>query len=151
MSTSPTTVLSEPTGTDKVPRWTCTYFRARLKQRIYNLLIGEFKRSKLSQADLSRRLDMEPAQLSRILSGPGNLTLETVSDVLFAISGAELGLSTDYPLAASTSKRIVSGLENQGAQVIPLYPRPTVPCTEVNPGLIESLQEQANASLLTAA
>jgi hypothetical protein len=42
---------------------------------------------------------MEPAQLSRLLSGPGNLTIETISDVLFAISGAELSLSIAYPLA----------------------------------------------------
>jgi transcriptional regulator with XRE-family HTH domain len=99
MSTSPTTSLSEPTGSDKVPRGTFAYFRARLKHRVYSLLIGEFKRSKLSQADLCRRLDMEPAQLSRLLSGPGNLTLETTSDLLFAMSGAELSLSTAYPLA----------------------------------------------------
>jgi hypothetical protein len=151
MSILPTTMLSEPRGGERVPTGTFVYFRARLKQRIYSLLIGEFKRSSLSQADLSRRLDMEPAQLSRILSGPGNLTLETVSDVLFAISGAELGLSTNYPLTSSTSRTGVSELEKQGSQIIPLYPRPIVPRTEANAALIESLRNQANGPLPAAA
>jgi len=43
---------------------------------------------------------MEPAQLWRIFSGPGNLTLDTISDVLFAIDGAELGLSTEVSIRA---------------------------------------------------
>jgi transcriptional regulator with XRE-family HTH domain len=100
MTTSPTSILSEPKGADKVPRSTFAYFRARLKHRIYSVIIKEFKKSGLTQADLARRLDMEPAQLSRLLAGPGNLTLETVSDMLFAIDGAELTASTQYPLVA---------------------------------------------------
>ena len=98
MSTSQTTTLSEPVGTNKVPRGTLAYFRARLKQRIYSIVIREFKNSGLSQADLARRLGKEPAQLCRILSGPGNLTLDTVSDMLFSTSGAELDLDVAYPL-----------------------------------------------------
>ena len=102
MSTSRATMPSEPRGADKIPAWTLSYFRARLKQRIYSVIIKEFKKSGLSQADLGRRLDMEPAQLSRMLSGPGNLTSDSVSDLLFAISGAELGLSIEHPLAVHT-------------------------------------------------
>ncbi len=100
MTTSQTFTLSEPKGTDKVPVGTFAYFRARLKQRVYNLVIREFKKSGLSQADLARRLGMPAPQLNRILRGPGNLTLDSVSDVLFAINGGEPGLSTEYPLSA---------------------------------------------------
>ncbi len=81
MSISRASTLSEPAGTDEVAAGTLAYFRARLKQRIYSLAIKEFKKSGLSQADLARRLGKEPAQVSRLLSGPGNLTLETVSDL----------------------------------------------------------------------
>jgi hypothetical protein len=105
MTTSPTSTLSEPTGTDRVSRGTLAYFRARLKQRIHSLIVREFKESGLSQADLARRLGKEPAQLCRLLSGPGNLTLDTVSDLLFAISGAELSLSAAYPLRESAQDR----------------------------------------------
>lgn len=98
MSTSPT--LSEPKGARKVPVTTLAYFRARFKHRVYSLIIRELKESGLKQADLARRLGMEPARLSRLLSGPGNLTLNTVSDLLFAISAAEPALSTTYPLTA---------------------------------------------------
>jgi transcriptional regulator with XRE-family HTH domain len=33
----------------------------------------------LSKADLARRLDMEPPQLTRILSGSANVTMETIA------------------------------------------------------------------------
>lgn len=99
MSVLQTSILSEPTGTDMIPMGTLIYFRARLKQHIYSLVIKEFKKSALSKADLARRLDMDPAQLSRLLSGPGNVTSDTASDLLFAISGAELDLGVSYPLS----------------------------------------------------
>ena len=102
MSTLVTTTLYEPQGANKIPLSALAYFRARLKQRIYNLVIREFKKSGLSQADLVRRLGKEPAQLSRLFAGPGNLTLETVSDVLYATNAAELELSISYPLSAKT-------------------------------------------------
>jgi transcriptional regulator with XRE-family HTH domain len=100
MSTLVTTILSEPRGAHKIPLGALAYFRARLKQRIYNLVIREFKKSGLSQADLVRRLGKEPAQLSRLFAGPGNLTLETVSDLLFATNAAELDVSIAYPFSA---------------------------------------------------
>jgi hypothetical protein len=100
MTTSQISSLSEPVGTNKVPRGTLAYFRARLKHRVYSLVLKEFKKSGLTQADLARRLGKEPAQVCRMLSGPGNLTLDSVSDLLFSTSGAELGLSTAYPLRA---------------------------------------------------
>jgi hypothetical protein len=99
MSISQTSALSKPSGTDKISSGTFTYFRARLKHRIYSLILKEFKASRLSKADLARRLGKDPAQLTRLLSGPGNLTVETTSDLLFAISGTELGLSSGDPFA----------------------------------------------------
>src|SRR5437667_313314 len=122
MSTLQTTTLSEPTGSDKIASWMLTYFRARLKHRIYTLVVNELKRKGISQATLARRLDKEPARVSRIFSGPGNLTLETVSDLLFAIGGSELGLSIEYPLAKS-----VTTAEKQEPSPAPVPPRPATP------------------------
>ncbi len=122
MNTSHTSILSKPEGTDKVPTSTLAYLRARLKHRIYSLIIAKFKKSGLSQADLARRLDKEPAQLCRLLSGPGNLTVETISDLLFAIDGTELGISSNAPLYAKTSETHV---EPQKAAATP--PLTTIP------------------------
>jgi transcriptional regulator with XRE-family HTH domain len=121
MTTSPTSTLSEPHGASKVPRSTLAYFRARLKHRIYSVIIKEFKKSSLTQADLARRLDMEPAQLSRLLAGPANLTLETVSDTLFAINGGELTASTEHPLAAGSGSYLGNQTTSRAAVPVPLH------------------------------
>ena len=98
MNTSPTSTLSEPSGTDRVPIWTLGYFRVRNKQRIYSLVVDEFKRSGLSQADLARRLGKKPDIVCRWLAAPTNWTLNTMSDLLFAISGAEAAYALNHPL-----------------------------------------------------
>ncbi|MBL6936038.1 MAG: helix-turn-helix transcriptional regulator [Alphaproteobacteria bacterium] len=98
MITSPTTGLSKPSGDAKISLGTLSYFRARNKSRVYNLVISEFQASGLSQTYLGRRLGMNTGQLSRYLSAPGNWTLDTLSDFLFAISGAEANYETSFPL-----------------------------------------------------
>lgn len=99
MSISPIMRPSRPIGTNKIPQGTFAYFKARLKQRMFNVVIGEFRKSGLTKADYGKRLGMDAAQVNRLLGGPGNLTLETVSALLFAATGAELsGLSLGYPL-----------------------------------------------------
>jgi transcriptional regulator with XRE-family HTH domain len=87
------------------------------------LIIGEFKKSGLSQAVLARRLDKEPAQLSRLLSGPGNLTVDTISDLLFAINGTELGISLSTPVAAK-NREIHVDLQ-KAASSPPVTPAPS--------------------------
>lgn len=90
--------LSNPSGTDRVPPGTFGYFQARNKHNAYDLVIGEFVSSGLSQADLARRLGKGPDMVCRLLSGPGNWTLDTLSDLMFAISGAAPVFSLEYPL-----------------------------------------------------
>ena len=65
-------------------------FRERTRATIYELVLHEFTRSSLTQAELARRLGKNPSIISRLLSSPGNWSLDTVSDLLFAISGGEL-------------------------------------------------------------
>ena len=98
MTTSQTTSLCEPRGTDRVPVGTLGYFRARNRHRIYSLVLDEFQRSGLSQADLARRLGKKPELVCRLLASPANWRLDTTSDYLFAISGAEAAYEIGRPL-----------------------------------------------------
>src|SRR6185295_17938761 len=91
-------VPSKPAGSDKIPIGTLGYFRARNKHRMYDLVVKEFKKSGLTQADLARRLGLGTDRVCRLLGGPGNWTLDTASDLLFAISGAEPIYTLAYPL-----------------------------------------------------
>ena len=98
MITSRTTSLCEPVGTEPIPASTLRYMRARNLRRIYSLIIEEFKNSGLSQADLARRLNNSPEVICRWFAGPTNLRANTISDLLFAISGAEAAYELHYPV-----------------------------------------------------
>jgi hypothetical protein len=110
--------LSEPKGSDRVPEGTLGYFRSRNKHRVYSLVIGEFKRCGLTQADLARRLGKGTDIVCRWLGSPGNWTQDTVSDLLFAISGAEPDYAIRYPLRTAEA-------ETQSLKVTAFPPRPT--------------------------
>jgi hypothetical protein len=90
--------LSEPSGTDKIPLGTFAYLQERNKNLVYELVVREFLESGLSQVDLAARMGQKPARICRLLGAPGNWTLDTVSDLLFAISGAMPAYSLRYPL-----------------------------------------------------
>jgi hypothetical protein len=99
MTTSPaTSTLSKPIGDARVPDGTLAYFRGRNRFRLYEIIVKEFLKSDRTQATLARRLGRRPEVVNRVLSAPANLTIDTVSDFLFAISGAEPAYGLQYPL-----------------------------------------------------
>lgn len=65
------------------------YFRKRLKNRIFSRLSAFFaeeaERTGITKRDLAARLNRNPSQITRWLSGPSNLTLDTLSDLLLAM------------------------------------------------------------------
>ena len=78
----------------EIDKTTLSYFRARQKSRLYDFLIRKFwekeKAGVLSRADLARRLNKDPAQISRWLAMPTNWTLDTVSDLALAVLDGEI-------------------------------------------------------------
>ncbi len=75
---------------------TLEYFRERLRQRLWDLVLDEFRRRErnhqFTKASFARKIRRKPEQLTRWLSAPGNWTLETLSDLLLGM-GVEPGLS----------------------------------------------------------
>ncbi|HXW24198.1 MAG TPA: hypothetical protein VEK73_05585 [Xanthobacteraceae bacterium] len=99
MNTSHTTfALSEPTGRDLIPPGVLEYFQTRNRMRVFSLVQREFDDSGITKAELADRLGKGPDRISHLLGAPGNWTLDTVSDLLFAISGAEIEYRIGYPL-----------------------------------------------------
>jgi hypothetical protein len=109
MSTSQQTPgLLKPAGTNKISTGTLGYIRARHRQRAYDLLVKEFKKSGITQADLARRLDKPREVISRLLARPGNWESDTFSDMIFAISGAIVSFGADYPLTEQAGVTVVT-------------------------------------------
>jgi hypothetical protein len=97
MSTSQTpqaSFLSEISKGEPIPIGKLAYFRERFRDRLYELVASEFlkkeRAGELTRADLARRIGRKPEQINRWLGAPGNWTIETVSDLLLAISKSEL-------------------------------------------------------------
>lgn len=80
------------TGNKITPR-DIFYFRQRQKSKVFHSVLASFvelaKSKGLTKKELAKRLNKDPAQLTRWFSGPGNWTLDTISDLLLAM-GAEM-------------------------------------------------------------
>jgi hypothetical protein len=87
-----------PTYREPINVGVLAYMRERHRGRIYSAVIDEFEKSGISRADLARRLQKGNDQISRWLGSPGNWTLDTISDLFFAISGGEPVYHVRYPL-----------------------------------------------------
>src|ERR1700691_4789213 len=66
------------------------YFRARFQNRVFQSVIAFFaeqaEKNGLTKAELAAAMQKDPAQIARWFSGPGNWTLDTVSDFLTAMN-----------------------------------------------------------------
>jgi hypothetical protein len=98
MPTYQTFTLSEPSDSDKISASVLAYFQERNRNRIHEIVLTEFIKSGITQTSLASRLGQKPARVSKLLGAPGNWTLDTVSDLLFSISGAEASYSISYPI-----------------------------------------------------
>lgn len=106
MTTSQTSFLSEIISGEKIPAGRLAYFRARLSNKLHQLILVEFeklsKAGKINKAKLARRIGKEPAQVTRLLGAPGNWTIDTFSDLALGM-GCEpkINLSTFMEQQAS--------------------------------------------------
>ena len=92
ISSQKTSLLSEVTDSKTISLGTLEYFRERLVSHIYALVMQEFSKqhqeSGFKKANLAKRIQKDPGLINRLLSSPGNWTLETLSDLLLGL-GAE--------------------------------------------------------------
>lgn len=104
MNVSQTPFLSEIAADHfgpEIPSPKRAYFQQRLENRIFGFLLEKFmeaQKNGLTKAILARRIGKSPEVITRWLGAPSNLTLDTISDLLLAISAEELEPGTSSPL-----------------------------------------------------
>jgi hypothetical protein len=103
----------DPTGAAKLSLSMLDYMRRFNRQRAYDLVRREFQRSGITEVELAARLGKPKDAVVRLLSSPKNWDLDTVSDMLYAISGAVPGYVATYPFSdreqQSPDQRCASG------------------------------------------
>jgi hypothetical protein len=90
MPTSPNdakTSLSPPTGVNVEKEYAFASLRNMVFDAVIGLLAHRRERDQLTQTDLAKRIDWDPALLSRTLAGPKNWTLKTWSDLVYGLDG----------------------------------------------------------------
>lgn len=91
------TMLARPQGDAPVSERALGYVSASLRLEMYQLVLTAFREAKISQSTLAKRLGKRPEQVSRLLSGPGNWTIDTVAQLLFAIDGSLGRITQRWP------------------------------------------------------
>ncbi len=147
----PTPFLSEILEGSVIPEGKLAYFRARLSNRLHELVLSTFlkveKRDQFSRADLAKRIGRKPEQITRWFASPGNWELDTVSDLLLGM-GFEPALSI-VNLKDATTRKPVEKVELPNAPVI--APAAGIPAANDKPsrqsfGLLGSRSTQQAAS-----
>src|SRR5690349_20959525 len=127
MTTSQTSFLSEVLRGEAIPSSKLAYFRGRLANRIHELVLQEFARQeaqgRISRAELARRIDRKPEQVTRWLGSPGNWTLETVSDLL-------LGMQAELSVGITSLSDVSRPMEKSNVKVDVSFGGPS---TELQP------------------
>ena len=85
MQKTPASSTNQPLSTREI-----TYYNRRLQNAVFNeivkAIVEEVKAGRISRAMLAKRIGKEPPQITRWLSGPSNLTLDTISTILLGMN-----------------------------------------------------------------
>ncbi|MCR5859752.1 hypothetical protein [Mesorhizobium sp. J428] len=100
-----TSFLAEPVGDDPISERALGYVTEMAREAAFDLVATACVEAGVSRASLARRLNKDPAQVTRMLGAPGNWTLDTIAEMLFAIDGGMLRMSSYKPLEQPTSNR----------------------------------------------
>ncbi len=106
MNTYPaSSILAEPVGDGRISPKTLAYVSEAARDQLYDLVVRTCIETGVNKVTLAKRLGKDPSQITRLLGAPGNWTIDTFAQLLFAASGSMLEARAYYPLRKSISNR----------------------------------------------
>jgi transcriptional regulator with XRE-family HTH domain len=126
---------------DPIPKGKLAYMGASLCNLFHQAILLEFEKAEklgLTKRELARRIGKKPEQITRWLSYPSNLTLETAGEILLGVGvqveslGFETlttGARTRFPNHQETphsdaTQTPVKSAEQVGSKVVPIRSQP---------------------------
>lgn len=79
----------------------------RNQLQVHDLILRAVESSGFSQKELASRIGMDEASLSRAISSPKNLELNTISKIIYAACGAAIRFSLSYPQSARSTPTLI--------------------------------------------
>lgn len=123
MATSPsqlTNALSE----EVIPRYWVSYFREYARGAVHDQLLEMFeawKRRGFNRAGLAKKLERRPEQITRWLSAPSNLEIDTISDIALAMGCVpKIGFESIEGLQESRNGRVEATIEVEDPEPLDL-------------------------------
>src|SRR5690348_2116197 len=80
--------LTNALSSEVLPKYWRSYFREYSRGMLHDQLLEMFESWKsqgFSRADLARKVDRRPEQITRWLAAPSNLEIDTISDMALAM------------------------------------------------------------------
>lgn len=94
MTTSPTLANFEET---QPTRGDLAFACSRNQHQVHDLLVRVVDESNFTQKELAKRSGIDEATLSRVLTLPRNVEINTVSKIVYAACGGTLSFALSYP------------------------------------------------------
>lgn len=96
-------ILAEPQGDEQISPKSIAYASENARTQLHDLVLRTCEDAGISKATLAKRLGKDPAQISRLLGGSGNWTIDTAAQLLFAANGSLLEAHAYLPLRQAHS------------------------------------------------
>jgi len=100
-----TSLLAEPSGDERIDERALGYVTQTARDDVFDMVANACVEAGVTRANIARRLGKDPAQVSRLLNSPGNWTIDTIAELLFAIDGSFLRPARHWPQREALSNR----------------------------------------------